>query len=66
MIKGLQYFNCLEQNKSYIVKSLSGVRSIVVDDKDFSLWDFSNLEHLPVLFQEKVEGYDLRVHVFKG
>lgn len=62
VIKGKAAFDKLKDNQSYIVKSLSGTRSIVVDETKFNLWDKSNLGFLPVLFQEKVSGNDLRVH----
>lgn len=63
VIKGKKQLNLLEQNKSYIVKSLSGVRSIVVDEKDYKGWSANNINNIPVLFQEKVNGNDLRAHV---
>lgn len=66
VIKGQKFFKQLPKNKSYIVKSLSGIRSIVVDEKDFLNWEQSNLDNLPVLFQEKIDGNDLRVHVVNG
>jgi len=56
----LQYFT---KGKSYIVKSLSGIRSIVVDEQDYWKWDKNALKNLPVLFQEKKMGNDLRIHV---
>jgi hypothetical protein len=63
VIKGSRFFNSLQQNKNYIVKSLSGVRSIVVDKDDYAKWDWNNINNIPVLFQEKVAGNDLRVHL---
>jgi hypothetical protein len=50
-----------EQRESMIVKSGSGIRSIVVDHDKFSQWDESGLDHVPVLFQEKIEGADFRI-----
>lgn len=66
VIKGTDAFELLSNNKSYIVKSLSGIRSIVVDDQEFKKWDQSNINSLPVLFQERILGNDLRVHVVNG
>ncbi len=63
VIKGRKHFYKLNKNKKYIVKSLSGIRSIVVENDEFSSWDQQNLNNLPVLFQEKADGNDLRVHV---
>lgn len=66
VIKGQKLFEQLKKDQSYIVKSLSSIRSIVVDEKEFEQWNQSNLNNLPVLFQEKIEGNDLRVHVVNG
>lgn len=63
VIKGRDGLAKLANDKRYIVKSLSGIRSIVVDNTDFTSWNQANLSSLPTLFQEKVEGHDLRVHV---
>lgn len=63
VIKGAKQFNLLRPGKSHIVKSLSGVRSIVVDENDYKKWCANNINNIPVLFQEKVDGNDLRVHV---
>lgn len=49
--------------KDLIVKSCSNARSKVVSNEEFFKWDFSNLSNLPTLFQEKLEGNDVRVHV---
>lgn len=48
---------------SLIVKSCSGIRSKVATDEEFQHWDFKNLFFLPTLFQEKIEGKDIRVHL---
>lgn len=66
VIKGEGAFAHLANNKSYIVKSLSGVRSIVVDDQEFKKWPQASINNLPVLLQEKVSGNDLRVHIVNG
>lgn len=66
VVKGISKYNMLPKDKSYIVKSLSGVRSIVVDKKSYSDWDYNSIENIPVLFQEKAEGNDLRVHVISN
>lgn len=63
VIKGKKHLALLDPDKSYIVKSLSGVRSRVVDEQDFSNWSSDNVNNIPVLFQEKINGNDLRVHI---
>jgi len=63
VIKDSQLYDSLDAKKSYIVKSLSGVRSIVVDKKNYENWDRKCINYIPVLFQEKIEGYDVRVHI---
>ncbi|MBA2649877.1 MAG: ATP-grasp domain-containing protein [Legionella sp.] len=63
IVKGMSRYNLLEQDKSYVVKSLSGVRSRVVDETDFKNWNFRSIENIPVLFQDKIDGNDLRAHV---
>lgn len=63
VIKGVKQLNLLKKNTSHIVKSLSGVRSIVVDEKDYRTWCTNNIDNIPVLFQEKINGNDLRAHV---
>lgn len=65
-MKGDRALEHLLNNKSYIVKSLSGIRSIVVDEKEFKKWHLASINNLPVLFQEKVSGNDLRVHIVNG
>lgn len=49
-----------------IVKSASGVRSQVVDTSVFSEWNKKALKNVPTLFQEKIEGDDLRLHTLKN
>lgn len=66
VIKGEEFYEQLCKSKSYIVKSLSCIRSIVVDETEFENWKQSDLNNLPVLFQEKINGNDLRVHVVNG
>lgn len=63
VIKGKKQLDSLNHDKSHIVKSLSGVRSIVVDENDYKLWSTDNINNIPVLFQEKVNGNDVRAHV---
>ncbi len=53
-------------NGEMIVKSCSNIRSQVVSQSEFNKWDASNVRHLPTLFQEKVDGKDVRVHVCKN
>ncbi|MCH9756845.1 MAG: ATP-grasp domain-containing protein [Gammaproteobacteria bacterium] len=66
VIKGPGLYEQKIAQKSCIVKSLSGIRSIVVDQKQYAHWNKKNIHHLPVLFQEKIEGQDLRVHVIQN
>jgi hypothetical protein len=47
--------------KNTIVKSLSGIRSMVVSQKVYTNWLNDTID-VPVLFQEQVDGGDLRVH----
>lgn len=63
VIKGTKQLSVLRQDESHIVKSLSGVRSIVVDENDYKQWCTDNVNNIPVLFQKKVVGNDVRVHV---
>lgn len=39
------------------------MRSKVISDEVFSNWDFNKMNNLPTLFQEKIQGTDIRVHV---
>lgn len=55
---------CRQHNNEVIYKSISGVRSIV------QLWNADTdqeklplIRHCPVQFQERIEGFDVRVHV---
>jgi len=48
---------------NYITKSISGIRSIVVNNQTFSKWEKAGLNALPTLFQKQIEGDDIRVHV---
>lgn len=52
----------LGKKRKIIVKSTSSIRSIVATDKNFINWDLSSLEHLPVMFQQRIRGIDVRVH----
>ena len=49
--------------EGWIVKSCSNVRSQVATGKEYCRWDKENLDSIPTLFQEKIEGSDLRVHL---
>ncbi len=53
----------IEKHGSIVVKSISGIRSRAVDNQTFSKWDRNSLKFGPQMFQEKIEGEDLRVHV---
>jgi hypothetical protein len=48
---------------NFIVKSCSSMRSIVATQKDYHKWDKKNLNNIPTLFQELIEGKDYRVHI---
>ena len=47
----------------YITKSISGIRSKVVNNETFSVWNRDGLTALPTLFQKQIDGEDVRVHV---
>lgn len=53
----------LQRHGSLIVKSCSGIRSRVVSEEEFMKWNLKNLESIPVLFQKRMPGKDVRVHV---
>lgn len=61
VVKGLKSYKKLAK-KNLIVKSLSSVRSDILDAKVFDTWDSKTINHLPVLFQKIVSGNDIRVH----
>lgn len=63
VVKGHDIYHEKIAHKNYIVKSLSSVRSIVVDETKHHAWNTKNLDHLPTLFQEKQEGPDVRLHI---
>lgn len=46
-----------------IVKSCSSIRSKVVSNEIFDKWNIESIKYLPTLFQEKIDGVDIRVHV---
>ncbi len=46
-----------------VVKSCSNMRSRVASKEEFIHWEHKNLSNLPTLFQEKIEGMDIRVHL---
>ncbi|MDX2346606.1 MAG: ATP-grasp domain-containing protein [Legionella sp.] len=66
VIKGPGLYEQEIAKKACIVKSLSGIRSIVVNQDTYQTWNKYNIQHLPVLFQETVTGQDLRVHVVQN
>jgi hypothetical protein len=49
-----------------IVKSLSGIRSLVASNETFKTWNWEALLSTPGFFQERISGFDLRVHYFRG
>lgn len=61
VIKGAQHFKKISE-KHLIAKSLSNIKSDVLDEQAFKTWDKQLLNHLPVLFQEVIPGDDIRVH----
>lgn len=58
-------FNLLKERfkGSLVVKSCSNIRSKVVSEEVFFHWETKSLYHLPTLFQEKINGKDIRVHI---
>lgn len=56
----------LKKHGELIVKSASGIRSRVVNQDDFLSWDSKSLSYLPVLFQKRISGRDVRVHVIEN
>lgn len=53
----------MERIAPVIYKSLSSVRSIVSEVKPKDAARFASLRSLPTQFQEKIEGFNVRVHV---
>ena len=49
------------EKKQMIVKSCSSTRSKVVDQSVFLKWTKRNIHTIPTLFQEKIEGEDVRI-----
>lgn len=49
--------------KPLIVKSCSSRRSKVATQEEFEKWDVRNIKNIPTLFQEQLNGPDIRVHV---
>ncbi len=67
VVKGLTAYEKVQNKKTpLIVKSLSGIRSIVVDQNSYKAWDIAKINNMPVLFQEKINGHDLRVHILQN
>lgn len=61
VIKGEMFLKGLA-DKKLITKSLSSYHSDVVDNKVFNSWDVKSLNNIPALFQEIVDGCDIRIH----
>lgn len=61
VIKGKKNFKKIEGHH-VIVKSLSNLKSDVIDEQEFKKWDKEPLNYLPVLFQEVITGADIRIH----
>jgi hypothetical protein len=55
-------FEEINLSQDTIVKSISGIRTIVVDHELFSKWNQKGLEAAPVLFQSRISGNSLRLH----
>lgn len=53
------------KNLSLVVKSASSFRSKVAGEEEFQTWDVESLRLLPTLFQQRIDGVDLRVHLFE-
>lgn len=64
-VKGKKAAAWLKNKDNLIVKSASSWRSQVVDAGHFCKWPKKGLEHLPTLFQEKLQGKEIRVHLLK-
>jgi hypothetical protein len=58
-------FNRLKRSfdKPLVVKSCSSRRSKVASEDEFKQWNSTFIKYLPTLFQEQLEGKDVRVHV---
>jgi hypothetical protein len=55
---------CRQHHNQVIYKSISGVRSIVQSwDPNTDIHNLGLVRHCPVQFQERVAGFDVRVHV---
>jgi len=62
-IKGIRKSQSFFSQK--VIKSISGVRSIVVAENTFHLWDYNNLHHNISHFQTQITGLVIRVHVIR-
>ena len=49
--------------EGWIVKSCSNVRSKAAEPKEPAIWKEERINNLPTLFQERIDGVDLRVHL---
>ena len=58
--EAMDFYN---QHKRIIYKSISGVRSIVTEFSDEDVRRLDRIRWCPTQFQERLEGYDVRVHV---
>jgi glutathione synthase/RimK-type ligase-like ATP-grasp enzyme len=65
IIKGIGYEKVTSppQDRQYITKFLSDIRSIVVNNSTFRQWDKEGIQNLPTLFQEHIKGIDWRIQV---
>lgn len=61
-------FECIAKDfqGSLVVKSASNVRSQVVCEETFCHWQMDRIQHLPTLFQQRIEGDNIRIHVCDG
>lgn len=46
-----------------VTKSCSGMRSIAATNDQFKDWSLNNLQNIPTLFQQRIDGVDQRVHL---
>jgi len=63
VLKGSKRGQLSSLPKNAIVKSLSSCRSKVVTNETFKSWNVQSLNVIPTLFQDYIEGEDIRVHV---
>lgn len=65
VVKGHDSYHRLNHEK-LVTKSLSGIRSEVVDQTVYSSWNQESIQYIPTLFQKMVDGVDIRIHSING